>query len=266
MKDSKISINGINISYLDYGKGDNIIIFIHGFPFDKSSWDLQLNELKDEFRVIAYDIRGFGQSTSDEQSFSMDLFTDDLIALMDELKITKAVICGLSMGGYIALNAISRFPDRFQKLVLSDTQCTADSPEGKEKRYKAIDLLNKGGLRQWTDTFEKNVFTEKFIHEKENEVKKIRSIMLTNPLSSYVSALKALAERRDTCSILDSVKIPTLIICGEADEITPVEKSQQMHEKIKTSVLRTIPDAGHLSNVEQPEVFNKYLREFIRQI
>lgn len=265
MKESILTINDIRISYYDSGKGETTIIFIHGFPFDKSSWDFQLEALKDSFRVIAYDIRGFGHSSSGEREFSIDLFADDLISIMDALKINNAVICGLSMGGYIALNAVSRFPQRFRKLILSDTQCSDDSPEAKEKRYKTIELLNNGGLKQWVTAFEKSLFIESTFEKKENDVKNVRSVMMTNPVFTLVSSLKALAERRETCSILSKITIPTLILCGESDSITPPAKSQQLNKDIKSSVLKIIPDAGHLSNIEQPGIFNKYLSEFVQE-
>ena len=265
MKESILTINDIRVSYFDSLKGETTIIFIHGFPFDKSSWNLQLEQLRENFRVIAYDIRGFGNSSSGEKQFSIDLFADDLLSFMDALKINQAIICGLSMGGYIALNAIARFPKRFHKLILSDTQCVGDSSEAKEKRYKTIELLNNGGLKQWLTAFEKNLFIESSFVEKENEVEEIRSMMLTNPIYTLVSTLKALAERKDTCALLKDISVPTLIICGESDSITPLAKSQQLNTEIKSSVLKVIPEAGHLSNVEQPDIFNKYLSEFVQE-
>src|SRR4051812_1278955 len=118
--DLKVKINGVTINYDDLGNSEFPLIFIHGFPFDKNSWKFQLDELQKYSRVIAYDCRGYGKSSSDRNPFSIRLFADDLISLLDELKIEKAIICGLSMGGYVALNAISRFPERFHKLILSD--------------------------------------------------------------------------------------------------------------------------------------------------
>jgi 3-oxoadipate enol-lactonase len=126
-KNLYVDINGITICYDDFGKGLLPIIFIHGFPFDKSSWQPQLDFLRQTHRVIAYDIRGFGNSTSGKEKESIRLFADDLIQFMDALEIDKAIVCGLSMGGYILLNAAFRYPERFEAIVLSDTQCIADS-------------------------------------------------------------------------------------------------------------------------------------------
>ena len=131
-------VNNLTLAYNDVGEGDTPVILLHGFPFDKSMWKEQLKSLKSSNRAIAIDIRGFGNSTDEESVLSIDLFGDDLIAFMDKLNIEKAIICGLSMGGYIALNVITRFPKRFEALILCDTQCTADTAEGKEKRYATI--------------------------------------------------------------------------------------------------------------------------------
>src|ERR1700749_5009267 len=134
--DITVQANGIAVCYDDLGIGNTPILFIHGFPFDKSSWQLQLDYLKSSHRVIAYDLRGFGKSSTGNEKPSMDLFADDLVQLMNILQIDKVVACGLSMGGYILLNAVNRYTERFEAIVLSDTQCIADTSEGKEKRYK----------------------------------------------------------------------------------------------------------------------------------
>src|SRR5688572_6563533 len=135
------SNNNTQFSYDDIGEGSVPIIFIHGFPFDKSMWQLQMEHFKTTHRVIAYDIRGFGKSFDDTNDLSITLFADDLIQLMDSLQIDKAIVCGLSMGGFIALNAINRFPGRFAGLILCDTQCIADPEDVKAGRYTTISQI-----------------------------------------------------------------------------------------------------------------------------
>ena len=152
-------INNLLVSYTDEGKeGSPVIIFIHGFPFNKSMWNLQVESLKDDYRLITYDIRGHGNSDAGNEDFSIDLFANDLIGLMDALKIDKAILCGLSMGGYIALNAIEKHKERFDALILSDTQCIADTPEAKEKRIKAIESIRKTGVEKYAEESIKNLF------------------------------------------------------------------------------------------------------------
>ena len=140
----KITVNDLTVSYNDDGQdGAPVIIFIHGFPFNKSMWDKQFNALKNNYRVIAYDVRGHGNSDAGTGDFSIELFVKDLLNFMDALKIDKTMLCGLSMGGYIALNAVENFPNRFDALILSDTNCIADIPEVKEKRMKTIASIKK---------------------------------------------------------------------------------------------------------------------------
>jgi pimeloyl-ACP methyl ester carboxylesterase len=156
-----IPVNNFHLSYHDVGEGSVPVIFLHGYPFDKTMWQGQLDFLKSSNRVIACDIRGFGKSTDEESSLSIDLFGEDLIAFMDKLNIEKAIVCGLSMGGYIALNVLKRFPDRFEALILCDTQCIADTAEVQKKRYKIIDEISVDGTTNFNEGFIKNVFHPK---------------------------------------------------------------------------------------------------------
>lgn len=150
----KMAINDITVSYNDSGPDNaKAIIFIHGFPFNKSMWDKQAAALKGNYRVIAYDVRGHGNTDAADGIFSIDLFVDDLINLMDKLKLVKVVLCGLSMGGYIALKAIEKFPQRFEALVLSDTQCAADTKEARSKRLKTIEHIKEISVEEFGSVF-----------------------------------------------------------------------------------------------------------------
>ncbi len=260
-----ITANNISISYNDAGEGQLPIIFLHGFPFDKSMWQDQIEVLKSSHRVIAYDIRSFGASTNDESELSIELCANDLIKFMEALHITKAILCGFSMGGYIALNAVSRFPNFFAGIILCDTQCIADSEEAKAKRYKRIEQIDAEGTNEFTKDFIKNIFYKKSLTNKKDLVESIESNIQSNSSHVIIGGLKALALRSDTCFSLASIEVPTLIICGREDVITPILQSERMHNTIKNSSFKIIDEAGHLSNMEQPEEFNKYLQEFLSQ-
>lgn len=260
------TINGFKLSYNDIGTGKIPIIFLHGFPFDKSMWQGQLDYLKSSSRVIAYDIRGFGASKDEESVFSMDLFTDDLIAFMDSLAIEKATLCGLSMGGYIALNAVKRFPTRFSALILCDTQCIADTPEVFEKRANTIVEIQKDGVAMFNEAFIKSVLHEDSFNTKLELVEQLRTVVNANSARILTMGLTALAERSETCSSLSKIAIPTLIICGRADVVTPLAESQAMNQNIKGSTLCVIEHAGHVSNLEQPIEFNKVLHGFVTNL
>jgi 3-oxoadipate enol-lactonase len=259
-------VNNITISYNDVGEGSIPVIFLHGYPFDKSMWKGQLDSLKSSNRVIACDIRGFGKSTDEETPLSIDLFCEDLVSFMDKLNIKKAILCGLSMGGFISLNAIKRFPERFDALILCDTQCIADTTEIKENRYTTIEQINLVGADVFNEEFIKSVFHPDSLTNKIELVENLRSIVFANSKGIITAGLTALAERSETCSTLDAIHIPTLIICGREDEVTPLVQSKFMHEHILGSSLKIIDHAGHVSNLEQPDEFNKYLLDFLNSL
>ena len=258
-----LNINNLNLSYDDVGEGNIPIIFLHGFPFDKSMWAKQLDFFATTNRVIAIDIRGFGKSTDESTPLSIDLFSDDLMLFMNQMKISKAIICGLSMGGFIALNAQARFPDRFEAIILCDTQCIADTIEVKLNRYKTIDEIALNGTLNFNEAFIKKVFCKNSFTNKQEIVTQLRSVVMANPEQIIINGLKALAERSETCSTLSEINIPTLIICGREDEVTPLEQSEFLHTSIKASALHIIDDAGHVSNIEQPEEFNNEISKFL---
>ena len=167
----KMFINDHNVSYYDAGSDNGtVIIFIHGFPFNKSMWDKQTAALKDNYRVIAYDVRGHGSSEAGMGNISIDLFVADLICLMDTLKLAKVVLCGLSMGGYIALKAIEKFPKRFEALILSDTQCAADTDEAKAKRLKTIEHIKEISVEEFAEESIKNLFAPESFRSEERRV------------------------------------------------------------------------------------------------
>lgn len=256
-------VNDITVCYDDLGEGNIPLIFIHGFPFDKSMWRDQVEFAKSFTRVIAYDIRGFGKSQPGSQDFSINLFADDLIDFMDILEIPKAIICGLSMGGYVAMNAMYRYKERFAAMILADTQCIADSTEAKEKRYRTIELIESKGLSVFAESFVKNIFCDETLQVKKEVVLGIQNVILTTLPFTVTATLKALAQRWETCSALSEITVPVLIICGIEDKVTPYEQSDKMHSAIKGSTLKSILKAGHLSNVEQPQEFNNYLKVFL---
>ena len=265
-KNIKITANNITVTYNDEGpENAPVIIFIHGFPFSKEMWNKQIDELKGKFRVIAYDVRGHGNSWSGTDDFSIELFVKDLLSLMDTLEIEKTALCGLSMGGYIALNAIENHPHRFDSLILCDTSCSADSPEAKEKRMKAIEGIWENGIEKFADDSIKNFFASESFIKKKDVIAGVREIMIGTTEKSVIRTLLALSNRKETCTTLWKIKVPVLILVGEEDKITPPEAAQFMHEEINGSVMSVIENAGHLSNLENPDQFNQQLKRFLKK-
>lgn len=260
-------VNKHTINYYDEGPVNApAVIFIHGFPFNKSMWSKQTEALKENVRVIAYDVRGHGDSHSGTEDFSIELFVQDLISLLDELEIDKAILCGLSMGGYIALNAVENYPDRFRALVLCDSNCVADSPEAREKRMKAIESIKENGVKKYVDDSIEHFLAAENYTAKPRLVSEIRSMMVNTEQQTLEKTLQALSNRKETCSKLSEIRIPVLIIVGKEDAITPPEAAKFIHEKIVGSVLSILPHAGHLSNLEKPEQFNDILKKFIASV
>jgi len=260
-------INNLSVSYTDEGeKESSVIIFIHGFPFNKSMWNSQVGSLKENYRAITYDIRGHGDSKAGNEVFSIDLFVNDLISFLDTLKIDKAILCGLSMGGYIALNAIEKHNERFDALILSDTQCIADTPEAKEKRMKAIESIRKTGVEKYAEESIKNLFASESFTTRVKEIADVREMIVNTSEQSLCNTLLALSVREETCTKLSAIKVPVLIMVGSEDKITPPAAARFMHEKIKGSLLKVIDHAGHLSNLENPDEFNVQLKKFVASV
>jgi len=263
----RLMVNNLLVSYTDQGPDEApVIIFIHGFPLNKTMWYKQVESLKETYRIITYDIRGHGESDSGDPEFSIDLFVNDLISFMDKLGLDKVALCGLSMGGYIALNAIVNYPERFVALVLSDTQCLADSREAKEKRSAAIEAIRKNGVVEYANESIKNLFTADSFSTNTDEIELVKKMIVNTPAQSLCNTLLALSSRNETCTRLPEINVPLLILVGDDDKITPLPLALMMQEKIKGSLLQVIEHAGHLSCLENPEAFNEHLITFFESV
>jgi len=259
----RVRVDDIMVGCSDEGAHDApALIFVHGFPFNRSMWQSQMAEFSEGWRVIAFDVRGHGESEAGEKPFSIGLFAEDLIGLMDALGIEKAVLCGLSMGGYIALNAALNNPGRFEALVLSDTQCAADTPEAKEKRLEVIGAIRKNGVERFADTSLKNFFAPATLTKEGAEIATVRGMIAATCEETLVRTLHAMREREESCSRLQEIAVPVLVLVGEEDAITPPEAARLMQEKIEGCRLAVIAQAGHLSNMENPAAFNRELKSF----
>jgi len=262
-----IVINNHRLSYSDHGPDDApAIIFIHGFPLNRSMWDNQVEALKENYRVIAYDIRGHGNSDPGNDEFFIELFVNDLLRLLEKLGIEKTILCGLSLGGYIALSAVLKHPDRFDGLILNDTQCIADTPEIKENRCLAIIRIKEKGVELYADESIEKFFSPGSLTKKKNRIAEVKEMIINTPKQTLYKTLHALAERKETCSRLQEINIPVLIMVGKEDKITPIAAAQQLHEKILNSKLEIIQQAGHLSNLENPTAFNTHLVNFLELV
>ena len=255
------------IHYSDLGDPQKLpIILIHGMTFYQTMWNPQIHILKGKCRVIAYDIRGHGLSDVGDGQFTYKMFVEDLIDLMDHLGIEKAVLCGLSMGGAIAIRTYEMYPDRITALVLSDTRSEADSNDTKEWREDSIELIKNNGLKTFTDDFLASIFARDSFKSHPEAVELIRNIVLSSSPLTICGVLLAQAARTDMTHVLPKIKVPTLIMIGENDNFSPLSSSKMMNEKIVDSELKIISKAGHISNLENPIEFNRNLTEFLKKI
>jgi len=239
------------------------IIFIHGFPFNHQCWNSQVEHFKPLLNVHTPDLRGHGKSASPPGPWMIHHFADDLLLFMNENKIEKAVICGLSMGGYVALHFVIEFPERVSALVLCDTRADADSNEAKDKRYVALKRVAENDYERFVSEFCLLALSKSSRYDEGQLKAQIESIALQNDPKNMALAIGALASRRDSQPYLDKIKCPVLVLVGEEDEITPPEINEAISKKISGCMFHKIEKAGHLSNMEQPETFNRYVEEFI---
>ena len=260
------TVNNLSISFETFGPRTGLpIVFIHGFPFSKEVWKPQVEALKKDCFLVTYDVRGHGASDVGDGQYTMEMFVDDLVGLLDHLKLSSCVVVGLSMGGYIALRAIERNPERIRALVLCDTRSDPDGNEGKIKRANQVKTVKTDGMKSFAETFLKAVFYHKTFDRHPQIVEMIRErIEKTSPFA-IAGTLLALAARTDTTPALYNIKVPTLILVGQHDALTPPSASHAMKEKIPKAELHVIRDAAHLANLENPEEFNAYLVKFLNK-
>ena len=260
-------LNGHNLFLVDRGDSSAMpVVFVHGFPMSHELWLPQIDRCAERYRAVAYDVVGHGRSDIGDGQYSIEAHVDDLISLMDHLKIPRAVVVGLSMGGYITLRALERNPDRFLAAVLCDTRSEADTNEGKIKRFAGVAQVKREGSRVFADGFVKLLFAPSSLQRVPEDVERIRNIIAHTPPLGIAGTLLALAARTDTTAALSSIFVPTLLLVGEHDVHTPPAAAESMHKRIPGSRLHVIPGAGHLPNLENPEAFDGALTEYLGRL
>lgn len=245
--------------------GNRSIIFVHGFPYDNSMWDEQANAFSNDYYCVRYDIRGLGASPAGDGQFTIEMFVDDLENIINELNLDKPILCSLSMGGYISLRAIERMQEKFGALILCDTKSSADDNEGRLKRAAAIKQINSGEFIPFIEAFVLNCFGEKFVQEKNSEFRTVVERSKTNNPLGIKGCLLAMASRTDTTNTLSKINLPTLIICGSEDKLSPPDVMKAMADKIAKSKFELIDSAGHMTPIENPRMVNKSIKDFLLQ-
>ncbi len=262
----QVKLNGFTMAYTDVG-GGLPLLFIHGFPLNRRMWAPQVSALAAVRRVLAPDLRGHGDSQALPGPYEMGLLADDLNAFLDALSIGEPVVlCGLSMGGYVAFAFYRRYAHRTRGLILTATRAAADTPEGKAGRDAMAWQAQNAGIEGIIDGMAPKLLAPQNAAEKPELVTQVKEIMLGTSPEGMVGALMGMKARPDSTPILSEIKTPTLVVHGAEDQIVPLAEARAMAEAIPGARLAVISQAGHLLNLEQPERYNQVLIEFLESI
>lgn len=268
----RIQLSDFSMAVEDHGHGIPVL-FIHGYPLNRKMWAPQVASLSDIVRVIAPDLRGHGDSLANpgadpkSKGYSMDLMADDCAALLDNLDIRgPVVLCGLSMGGYISFAFYRKFPERVKGLILAATRASADSTDGKAARDEAIQLARRKGSSAIAEASLPKLMSPKTYTSQPDLVRRVYEIMQITSVDGIIGDLMGMKARPDSTPLLPNIHVPTLILHGADDQIIPLTEIEAMHSAIPGSKLVIIPDAGHLVNLEQPDSFNRSIRNFLQKL
>lgn len=259
-----VTVNGVTLSLDDQGEG-RAVLFIHGYPLDRSIWRDQVKNISG-WRRIAPDLRGLGDSDAPDLGYSMATYAADLSALLEVLGARPVVLCGLSMGGYIAFELLRSHRERVIGLVLISTRAEADSAEGRKARDQATSVARERGAGAIAESMLPRMLAPAS-QQDEALVDRVRSMITDAPVPGIVGALTAMRDRPDSTTLLGSLTgLPTLVIAGESDQLIPLADVTRMHDAIPGSVLKVIPGAGHLAPMEQPSAVTQTLQEFLSSL
>jgi pimeloyl-ACP methyl ester carboxylesterase len=259
---SRVRIGSVTLAVEDVGEGAPLLL-VHGFPLSRRMWAPQCGALHGAWRCLAPDLRGFGESGA-TPPFSVDQWADDLAAMLDEVGAREPVVlCGLSMGGYVAFAFWRRHRERVRALVLADTRPDADTPEGIERRRRTIAVARERGSASVATLLEGGMLGATTRERRPEIAALVRAMIAATPVEGIVGASEAMIARPDSTDLLGTIDVPTLVVVGEEDTISPPDVARAMHAAIPTSRLEVIPGAGHLTTLERPAAFNCVLGDWL---
>jgi pimeloyl-ACP methyl ester carboxylesterase len=259
----KINIGGVDIQYADKGNGP-AVLFLHGFGLSLGMWDGQ-EALAPRYRIVRFDARGFGGSSVGDGVLTMDRIAEDAAALIDRLRLGPVILVGCSMGGYAAFAFAQKHASLLRALVLVDTRAGADSADARKGRMELAAKVMKEGPQPALDFFLPKVFGDTTRRSRADVVARLKDMMLATPARGLSDGLHGIAARQDSTTLLREISVPTLVVCGEEDVITPRAEAEIMQRGIKGAELVMIPKAGHLPSMETPEEFNHVLAKFLER-
>ena len=253
--------DGLELAYDEAGSGLPLLL-VHGWPHDRTMWTGQLGGLAAYARVLAPDLRGAGGSTV-SGPYRIDQYADDLVAFLDSLGLARAVVCGLSMGGYIAFSMLRRHRDRIRGLILADTRASADSDEARANRSRLIAVIEQEGMTALAARQLQSMVGHSTLERQSPLVETVHRMMASVPPEGAIGALRAMAERPDSTPLLRTIDVPTLVVGGAEDGITSPDVLREMAAAIPNSRIEILEHGGHLSPLERPAAFNHVVTEFL---
>lgn len=262
---ASLSRAGREVDYLDVGTGGPPVVLLHAFPLNSQMWAPQIACLAATRRVIAVDLVGFGGSSPAEDPMDTRIadLSDDVAALVESLDIAPVVAGGLSMGGYVAFDLWRRHPGMIAGLVLADTRAAADTAEAAARRSGQQEQIEQGGTEAVIDTLLAGLLGDTTRSQRPALVAQVRALMASAPPAAYVGALEAMKHRPDSTGDLAQIRVPTLVLVGEEDQLSPPDSIRQWQPLIPRSELVVLPGAGHVSNLEAPDEFNAAVVDFL---
>ena len=256
-------LNGTELHYRDIGSSKDVVLLLHAFPLHSGMWTRLVAALEKRHRVIAPDYRGLGRSSVPPEALTMDIVAEDLRALLAHLRVERAAVVGLSMGGYAAFELHRRVPGLFRGLVLCDTKATADGEEARAARERFAQSAIERGLGWVADEM-----VPRLVRRAPDPavVKEVRHLIAGGTPAGVAAAQRGMARRPDSTATLASISCPALVVVGEEDGLTPPAEAEKMAAAVKSARVARIPEAGHLSNLEAPAAFQAAVTAFLKTL
>jgi pimeloyl-ACP methyl ester carboxylesterase len=267
---NSVKISTTTLAYVDQGRGTPILL-VHGFPLDHTMWEPQIGALSTRYRVIAPDLRGFGQSPLGEadakNGITMEQYADDLAHFLDALKITEPIVyVGFSMGGYIGWQFVRKHGSRLRALVMCDTRAAADNDEGRAGRIKMADNVAEWGSGRVAEIMGPRLFSPRTFENRTDLIAAVRKVVERTPPAAIAAAQRGMAARPDVTGMLRNITLPTLVVVGAEDVISTRDEMNSIAAAVPGAKFVEIPEAGHMTTIENPAAVNEAIVEFLKHI
>jgi len=266
MTSRQVTVRETQMAVHEAGEGTPLLL-VHGFPFDHSMWDRQIEALSGKCRVIAPDLPGFGASLLPGERLTMELVADYLAEMLSVLQVKEPVVfCGLSMGGYVAWQFWARHRRQLKALVLCDTRAAADTEQTRDYRHRTAEQVLREGPVQLAEGMIPKLFAPRSLEDQPELIERVRAMILSTRPETIAAALRAMAARAEMTDRVAQIDCPTLLICGEHDAISPPEEMRQIALAIPRARLVLVPEAGHMAPLENPDAVNRAMEQFLEEL